>query len=304
MSDIYAATLDPATGKVTGTPVAVTRRMVGGSAGAVWSPDGRSLAYRALYARQNTVEPRSRLVIQSTNDSSEREIDIPNLVWAPEGWSADGRSVFVRAWAKPHAPAAEILRVDAASGAVTVHVPPEKLEGGFEPRLRGNIAFCFYGQTIIARNIDTGQTTTLVADTGGHEHWNNFDGSPDGRQLAYVSGRALKLREVGGETRELHRLQEGESWVPAFQSSGACGGVAFTPDGRYLLFSKTSKGDSSLWRVPATGGEAVSIGVTGERLVDFAVSPDGRQIVFGDLKRLDPELRVMENLLPSLPAAR
>jgi hypothetical protein len=243
-------------------------------------------------------------VIQSSNDSPERQIEIPNLVWAPESWSADGRSLFVRAWAKPHVPAAEILRVDTASGAVTVHVPPEKLEGGFEPRLRGNIAFCFYARTLIARNIDTGQTTTLVADTGGQEHWTNFDTSADGRQLAYVSGRALKLREVAGETRELNRLQEGESWAPTFQSNGARGGVAFTPDGRYVLFSKTSKGASSLWRVPAAGGEAVSVGITGERLVDFAVSPDGRQLVFGDLKRLDPELWVMENFLPPLPAAR
>jgi len=132
----------------------------------------------------------------------------------------------------------------------------------------------------------------------------NFDASADGRHVAYASKRALKITAVGGETREIHQLQEGEGWIWPFGESGVWGGVHFTPDGRYVLFSKTKNGVSSLWRVPAAGGEAVSLGLTGERLVDFAMSPDGRQLVFGDYKRLAPELWVMENFLPALSQAR
>jgi len=60
----------------------------------------------------------------------------------------------------------------------------------------------------------------------------------------------------------------------------AFGGVAWTPDGRYILYLKTTGAgpelETQLWRVPSAGGEPQQLGLTMDRFWDLRLHPDGK----------------------------
>ena len=98
---------------------------------------------------------------------------------------------------------------------------------------------------------------------------------------------------AGGEARELLRLRVPETfrW---------CGAVAWTPDGRYILFAKHKPDE--LWRVPAEGGKPQKL-LAMEGLCHISVHPDGQRVAFTG-GRPTSEIWVMENFLPGFTAAK
>ena len=86
----------------------------------------------------------------------------------------------------------------------------------------------------------------------------------------------------------------------------------WTPDNEDVLFTKYKRGEVAtvvphqLWRVPATGGEAVDTGI---RIPGYtqpyftALSPDGRTLAY-TVGQTSAQQWVMENFLPQLPARR
>ncbi len=111
-------------------------------------------------------------------------------------------------------------------------------------------------------------------------------------------GGIITIHVPGEPARELLRIPAGVF----------LGDLAWAPDGRSLLFTRTPN-DSSLkgearwpavWRVDATTGEARPLGLRMDRLRDLAVSPDGRKIAF----TTGAPLRypwIVENYLPRPP---
>jgi hypothetical protein len=127
--------------------------------------------------------------------------------------------------------------------------------------------------------------------------------SPDGKQLAFAEGRALKLMSAsGGEPRE---LVTGEHHVST---------MAWTSDGGHLLFQRVNFGRSGvidsqtraeLWRVPAASGNAQKLDVDLPMLEHLRIHPDGRQVAF--TAHLEPdkiELWSLEDFLPPLADVR
>ena len=100
--------------------------------------------------------------------------------------------------------------------------------------------------------------------------------SPDGRQIALVrrdaSGAQIHVWDIARATLQ-KRTFEGENWFPIW-----------TPDGRYLTFTRGSEYIGPLMRLPADGsGQAVPL-VTDEQRggekVAISWSPDGRLLAF------------------------
>ena len=89
---------------------------------------------------------------------------------------------------------------------------------------------------------------------------------------------------AGGKLRDLYREPR----------SGRIYSVAWTPDGRHLLFAKKGQ----LWRIPVERGEPEKLPLTMEALRELRVHPDGTRIAFtaGTGKG---EVWVMENFLPA-----
>ena len=92
----------------------------------------------------------------------------------------------------------------------------------------------------------------------------------------------------GGEARELVRLQDGEEMI----------GTAWTPDGRYVLFTKgkANSSERTLWSVPARGGAPNRIDLTMPLIRSLRIHPDGKRIAFTAGEELT-EVWVLENFL-------
>ena len=99
---------------------------------------------------------------------------------------------------------------------------------------------------------------------------------------------------TGGEPRELFVLKKEDF-----------GAIAWTPDGRQLLFVRRDfKGDKfELWRIPAEGGQPQRIGLVLHAMSQMSFHPDGQRIAF-DAGQSKQEVWVMENFLQAAPVQR
>ena len=98
--------------------------------------------------------------------------------------------------------------------------------------------------------------------------------SPDGRTLAFVRQSASVVADVylvqvgGGEPR---RLTFNDTWTA---------GLAWTPDGREIVFSWPSGGGYSLWRISSLGGMPELLSGTGGGAIHPAISRQGSRLIY------------------------
>jgi len=115
--------------------------------------------------------------------------------------------------------------------------------------------------------------------------------SPDGKRLAFSATGALHVLSVAdGVLREVTKAKN-------------VGSIAWTPDGRYLLYATATRGEekNQLWRVEVAGGEPQKLEIAMPYLGSVRVHPDGRRIAFYAQARPERnEVWVMENFLPPL----
>lgn len=124
--------------------------------------------------------------------------------------------------------------------------------------------------------------------------------SPDGKQIAFArntegDGRALTILPIaGGTPRDILQSQE----------MFAQGSFAWTPDGKYLLFSvQPPQGSQQLTAISTDTGAFTPLGVTMDRINSRMVSTDGRRIVFGAATQTI-EVRTLRSFLSSTAAGR
>jgi len=116
-TNAYTATLDPETGKVTGKPRRVTDRFSGSNDWAVWSPDGKRIAYRSWQGPSD--KSGMKISIRALATNAERDIVTQLATFSRLRWHADGKSLLVAGRTKrAHAPG--LYRVDARSGETTL----------------------------------------------------------------------------------------------------------------------------------------------------------------------------------------
>lgn len=131
--------------------------------------------------------------------------------------------------------------------------------------------------------------------------------SPSGRELAYVLTPEDWAWDYHAMTFELHvrDLITGED-RNVFRGGDASEPI-WTPDGRYLIFQSGGMGVTSLWRVPAQGGDADQLTNHGlwtakseyfvmnpSRNTDVTWSEDGRNMLFGASYSEAGEVMVVE----------
>lgn len=100
--------------------------------------------------------------------------------------------------------------------------------------------------------------------------------SPDGKYLAYVEGPSFLLHDLyvlpitGGDGKP-RRLTFDNRWI---------GGMAWTPDGKSLVFSSSRGGLFALWRVPSAGGRLEPVSAVGPDSISPSISRDGKRLAF------------------------
>jgi serine/threonine protein kinase len=109
----------------------------------------------------------------------------------------------------------------------------------------------------------------------GEERWPTF--SPDGSQIAYswsgenVDNWDIYVELIGAGTRQAMVSDAADDICPAW-----------SPDGRYLAFYRSTGDDIGIWIVPVRGGTAKKLKsiVLEENLFNLSWSPDSKHIAF------------------------
>jgi Tol biopolymer transport system component len=127
---------------------------------------------------------------------------------------------------------------------------------------------------IFALSVDTGEKRRLTTPGPG-ESDQGAAYSPDGRTLAFLRARnypdihLLSLTEDGQPRGDPVRLTHDQRPIL---------GIAWTPDGKNLVYSSQRGGAPALWRVRVAGGEPERLPVGGDDAFLPSVSRDGRLV--------------------------
>ena len=113
--------------------------------------------------------------------------------------------------------------------------------------------------------------------------------SPDGSTVAFVRSN------VGGMVSELFVVPAagGEAKRLTFDQRNLCGSLAWTPDGKEVLFSSSRSGSATLWRISASGGNPQLASAGSVNAISPAVSLKGNRLAYeqklfqDDIWRLD-----------------
>src|SRR5215470_867369 len=98
--------------------------------------------------------------------------------------------------------------------------------------------------------------------------------SPDGKYLAFISGSGFLSNDVyvapvgGGEPRALTKFHSIVSRV------------AWTADGRELVFNSSHQGLSTLWKVPLSGGDPEPLSIAANDAFQPAIALHGNRLAF------------------------
>ena len=311
--DVFAADLDPSTGKVISPPKKLIESFEGGNFTPSYSPDGKYLAY--VSRRGNSPYPTNignAICIRSLETGEEQvfykeiwQMGIRN-VGGPR-WSPDSR--FLVFGGASGTPFSGDYRIDLQTGEITrIYLcgPDERLVGG----VYGPDGKYFSART----NSGTGITQIVVHDilSGQEKELFRYPQverlfslalSPDGRWLSFLNAgwggiRSLNIMPAsGGGVREIYSFGETKQGTPTYNHT-------WSPDGRYILFSAhdtTKMHIWDLWRVPVEGGKPEKMGLQRTwGIIHLTVRPDGRQVAFAGRggPSTDSELWVLENFLP------
>jgi Tol biopolymer transport system component len=98
--------------------------------------------------------------------------------------------------------------------------------------------------------------------------------SPDGGSVAFVRAKSIF-------TGDVHVVPIGGGAVTQLTyDDAAIGGLTWTPDGRFIVFSSNRGGTSALWRLPATGGTPEPLAVGGEFAREPAIDRTGHRLAY------------------------
>ncbi|MGE0131247.1 MAG: LpqB family beta-propeller domain-containing protein [Blastocatellales bacterium] len=136
-------------------------------------------------------------------------------------------------------------------------------------------------QQIMMVSIETGEKRPLTTPPASSNDFRPAF-SPDGRQLAFVRDWDLYLTAVNGDGEK--RLTTGSRGID---------GLAWSADGREIIFDSGRSGNRDLWRVPATGGEPEALFSGGSIYSLPAISKQGRRLAFIETY-LDSNIRRLE----------
>lgn len=232
--------------------------------GPAWSPDGASIAFLRVD------DGRARYMVIGASGGEPRQVadfpvsDPPPGPQPAVSWTRDGQSLYVVQWAKGQPPF--IAAVPAAGGALRrVTQPPAGSHGDGSPAI-----------------------------------------SPDGNTLAFVR-QASEKAEHGGD-------DEGRTGSDIFLSDlsgnnlrrltfdkASIDGIAWSADGRELIYAARRLDQEKLWRIAASGGSPRNVLAGGKNPAFPAIAPAGRRLAFTETPELDTIWRV--DLTASDPAS-
>ncbi len=283
MTDLYVATFDPATKKLS-SPATLVTQYSGYNTALDWSHDGQYLAY--VKQRPGDQYPLA-LTLRTFETGQEHELLLKMHAHAGVSrprWSPDGATFLLDGGEGGEGHGG--YRIDAKTGEATlIWTAPEGDDFGYSAwSLDGKSIFHRRGGRIVVQELQSGREIELFRTAQGSVQ--SLALSSDGQQLAFVredkDGTAITLLPTsGGEPRELLRTHSPET-ISYFARTP----LDWTPDGRHLIFGmQQGTGEKRRFRflrIAAQGGEPEELGLAmnGVMLYGLSVHPDGQRIAF------------------------
>ena len=298
-TDVYTASFDYATGRLSSPPAPAVQTFVGSNLIPDWSPDGKWLAY--LSRRGLPSEGRFVIGIRSVATGEIRELSLalrrPDLGGGIR-WAADGRSLLTTG--QDFKGRTGIFRVDAQSGQLSAIITQDR--GGLYSPIESPDGKDLFYRTVhgpevsfLKRDLASGGEKELIRQAG----LGGLNLSPDGRYIvttgsdsAARSNTLLLIPAADGQIKELMRRPQPQ--IP--------GVYTWAPDSKSLLVRIFSSGAEKLevWRAALDGTPAVKLAATVDSRFRLALlSPEGKQLAFQVNEPPKPtEIWVTENFLP------
>jgi Tol biopolymer transport system component len=319
--NVYRVELDPTSGKPRSAPIPLSGTYLTDNGMSAQSADGKRVAYLATRFPSTpptlggvSVDPgASAVVVKSVDGGVERSYSNDLMLsWAPM-WYPGGDALLLAARRQPGGVGQAFYKLDLDSGRITPLL--ENTVNWTQPgAARGQREMSADGQSVYLSmnswnealkglggvavvNLSTGETKRVYQADGQVQA---VSLSPDNRSLAVTTGGKVVVMNADGSNP---RTVVDES-RPDGNLSGVSG-VAWSSDGRYVLFVRVGNDgtSASLWRAPATGGEASDTGIQAPGLREIRSGPNGMLTYTAGIAR-SLELCAMDNLLPMLKAAR
>jgi Tol biopolymer transport system component/DNA-binding winged helix-turn-helix (wHTH) protein len=230
-----------------GDPIRLTTNAAGDFAPA-WSPDGHWIAF--LRARERA---HAAVMIIPALGGHEREVAAVRLE----------ANDLVRQW-------------------ISYAVPPPFLAWSADGRwllsLEENAPHGAF--SIVRVSVESGRKRTLASPP---KETNGFGGlavSPDGKTLAFTRTRGLFERDIYAVPLSGDLEPRGTPRQLTFDNA-EIDGLAWTADGRRLVFSSNRGGRRDLWVMPASSvGEPVRLTAAGDDPRDLAIAREGHHLVY------------------------
>jgi Tol biopolymer transport system component len=255
------------------------RKVVDDAVEGDWSPDGRRIAFVRVAGTSGNVI--SVLGTAAADGSEPRELArVPQRALRFVRWSPDGRAIAARVGPLQGQLDPELALFDARNGARRA-LPVEQKHGqlyGFSWRGPGELVYAeVSGATaggssrVVALDVQSGAARAvftlpgrivLVDAAGPRIAADVLSNRQSLRELPLVSERAVPpgrpLTRAGAEDRQ----------------------PAYSPDGRWLVFSSNRTGNLDLWLLDTTSGEERQL--TDDEADDWdpAFTPDGRSLLW------------------------
>ncbi len=316
--DVYTATFDPEATEPFGLPEKISLQFQGLNRTAVWSGDGRFIAYTAS-RKQKQVSLSNAVIILDTKTGRE-QATVPNVQqldyvkWSPSGHSLVVHAVHVSGELRQNL----LLVLDSMTGEFTDTIKGQYTEYFTDSFwLPDGKTICFLRRDYIdfdqvdfvCRNMETGEETLLFDPLESSKNLGDASpsfrliGSSDSDKLVFsrrsaIEGQsALYLMDLNHYISEPTRLLTINA--PAFINRP----LSF--EGDQVLFFVGSLDENNfwydleLWSIDIVSKETNKVAAIPEGFYNLSLHPDGKTALFNMGPRMGAcEIWVIENLLP------
>jgi Tol biopolymer transport system component len=129
--------------------------------------------------------------------------------------------------------------------------------------------------SIVLMEVTTGHKIQFSNPPAGTVGDSNPAISPDGKTLAFIRGVSSGVDDIF-----IRKMESGAQARALTTDKRYIISMAWSADGKYILFSSNRAGNHSLWKVPATGGTPERVASVAENASDPVFSRDGKLMAF------------------------